>query len=89
MIKINAESLIIHDSKVYGLTVKENYCPESLCNHPCDFCDLHDYCVGNDPQLCTTFGANSEEFYVDCGIVEVEPADHKLHVFPLAGFQFV
>lgn len=89
MIQIDSSSLIISDNTVHGLTVKEHYCPEALSYHPCDFCSLQVYCVRDDPQLCTTFGATDEEFYVECGVIEVDRETHRLQAFPLAGFQFV
>ena len=89
MIKIDSSSLIIYGGSVYGLTVKEKYCPDALSYHPCDFCALEEDCKREDPQLCTIFGASSEEFYVLCGVTIVDKDTHQINIFPLDGFQFI
>lgn len=89
MIQIDSSSLIIYDGAVYGFTVKEKYCPESLSYHPCDFCALSQYCQSEIQQLCIIFGATSEEFYVFCGVIKVEQDTHQIHVFPINGYQFI
>lgn len=89
MIQIDSSSLIIHEACVYGLLVKEQYCPGSLSWHPCDFCELHnDVCVC-DPQLCTVLGATPEEFYVRCGIVVVDQQTHTALLQPFEPYQFI
>lgn len=89
MIQIDSSSLIIFDGSVYGLTVKEKYCPDALSYHPCDFCALQQYCQSADPQLCTLFGASSEEFFVECGVVECDKKTNYIHILPISGFQFI
>ena len=89
MIQIDSSSLIIYDGSVYGLTVKEKYCPEALSYHPCDFCALKQYCQNADLQLCIDFSATPEEFYVLCGVIQVEKGTGQIHIFPLNGFHFI
>lgn len=89
MIQIDSSTLIIDEGSVYGFTVKDLYSPEVKLYQPCDFCALERYCQIEDPQLCTLFGANSEEFYVKCGVVECDKEKHDIHILPLNGFQFI
>lgn len=89
MIQIDSSSLIINDGSVYGLTIKDKYCPDALSYHPCDFCELHEKCLSDIQQLCILFGATSEDFYVKCGIVEVDKTFSHIRLIPLNGFQFI
>lgn len=89
MIQIDSSSLIIYDGAVYGLTIKEKYCPDALSYHPCDFCALSEDCQREDPQLCILFGASSEEFYVECGFVVCDKEKNYIHILPISGFQFI
>lgn len=89
MIEIDSSHLIIKESDIYGLTTKEQYCPEALSYHPCDFCELHDSCLGNDPQLCTTFGATTEEFYARCGVVDYDEHTGQRMLIAFTPFKFI
>lgn len=89
MIQIDSSSLIIYRNSVYGFTIKERYCPEALSYRPCDFCALKESCVQEDPQLCTLFDAIPDEFYVECGVVEVDKTFSHARLIPLNGFQFI
>ena len=89
MIEIESSHLIIHLGNVYGLTTKERFCPEALSYHPCDFCELLEFCKGNDPQLCTTFEATTEEFYVRCGVIEIHQQTGRIQIRPFDAYNFV
>lgn len=89
MIQIDSSSLIIYDGSVYGLTVKEKYCPKAKDYPPCVFCEIYEHCPSSDPQLCTIFGATSEDFYVKCGVIECDKETNYIHILPLSGFHFI
>ncbi len=89
MIQIDSSSLIIYDGVIYGLTVKEKFCPNDLVLDTCDCCALRQNCPSTELQLCTILGATWKEFYVECGVVKYDKETNNIHILPISGFQFI